>query len=182
MQKNVAGQKWTVFAFDRTDNTPKTGDLAQITAKVSKDGAAAVALTDVSPVELESGYYEFDLAQAETNADKLTLIPVSSTGDIQVVSSPGTVFTTAPAFNLLTKEVIKDEVWAKTMTELAATPGATGTVLEALTLQFMALVNEVISNSDLGKQTISNAAGAIISNAPMSEAANIFTREKFVDP
>ena len=23
-QKNVTGQKWLVFAFDRTDNTPKT--------------------------------------------------------------------------------------------------------------------------------------------------------------
>ena len=32
MQKNVASQKWIVFAFDLTDNTPKTGDSAQITA------------------------------------------------------------------------------------------------------------------------------------------------------
>jgi hypothetical protein len=98
MQKNVAGQTWTVFAFDRTDNTPKTGDLAQITAKLSKDGAAAVAMNDASPVELESGYYEFTLTQAETNYDKLTIIPVSSTGDVQVVGSPGTESTDPVGF------------------------------------------------------------------------------------
>jgi len=34
MQKNVTGQKWIVFAFDTTDNTPKTGDAAQITANL----------------------------------------------------------------------------------------------------------------------------------------------------
>ena len=32
MQKNVASQRWIVFAFDTTDSTPKTGDAAQITA------------------------------------------------------------------------------------------------------------------------------------------------------
>ena len=47
LQKNVASQKWWVFAFDRTDNTPKTGNAAQITAKIAKDDAAAAATNDV---------------------------------------------------------------------------------------------------------------------------------------
>jgi hypothetical protein len=111
MQKNVANQKWTVFAFDLTDNTPKTG-LADITAKLSKDGAAGAALNDVSPVELESGYYEFDLTQAETDFDKLTIIPVSQTADIQVVGSPGTLFTTPVGFpdNVGATEAKQDEI------------------------------------------------------------------------
>lgn len=93
MQKNVAGQKWVVFAFDRTDNTPKTGDAGNITAKISKDGAAAGATDDTNPTERESGYYVFDLTQAETNADSLAIVPVSATGDIQVIGVPGAVYT-----------------------------------------------------------------------------------------
>ena len=53
MQKNVTGQKWVVFAFDRTDNTPKTGDAANITANLRIDGGAANAVDDVNPTELE---------------------------------------------------------------------------------------------------------------------------------
>ncbi len=96
MKKNTAGQKWVVFAFDETDNTPKTGDAAQITAKVSKDGAAAGATTDANPTELESGYYAFDIDADETNGNYLAIIPVSSTGNIQVVGVPGGVWTTFP--------------------------------------------------------------------------------------
>ncbi len=96
MKKNTAGQKWVVFAFDETDNTPKAGDAAQITAKVSKDGAAAGATTDTNPTELESGYYAFDIDADETNGDYLAIIPVSSTGNIQVVGVPGGVWTTFP--------------------------------------------------------------------------------------
>ena len=96
MKKNTAGQKWVVFAFDETDNTPKAGDAAQITAKVSIDGGAAGATTDVNPTELESGYYAFDIDADETNGDYLAIIPVSSTGNIQVVGVPGGVWTTFP--------------------------------------------------------------------------------------
>ena len=96
MKKNTAGQKWVVFAFDETDNTPKAGDAAQITAKVSIDGGAAGATTDANPTELESGYYAFDIDADETNGDYLAIIPVSSTGNIQVVGVPGGVWTTFP--------------------------------------------------------------------------------------
>jgi len=94
MKKNVSGQRWVVFAYDLTDGTPKTGDAAQITAKISKDGGALTATNDTNPTELEDGFYEFDLTQAETNAYELFLSPESSTSDIQVVGSPATIFTT----------------------------------------------------------------------------------------
>lgn len=96
MQKNVASQKWIVFAFDETDNTPKTGDAAQITAEISKDGAAGGGnITDTNPTELEDGYYVFNLEQGETNADLLLILPESSTGNIQVIGVPGAVWTTS---------------------------------------------------------------------------------------
>jgi hypothetical protein len=97
LRKNVASQKWLVFAFDRTDNTPKTADAAQITAKIRLDYGTATAVTDTNPTEIEDGYYEFDLTQAETNADVLDILPESSTADIQVIGCPARVFT-APAY------------------------------------------------------------------------------------
>ena len=91
--KNTASQKWRVFAFDRSDGTPKTGDAANITAKISKDHAAAAAVTDTNPTEIEDGYYDFDLTRAETNANILHLLPESSTTDIQVIGIPAAIHT-----------------------------------------------------------------------------------------
>lgn len=102
MQKNVAGQKWVVFAFDETDNTVKTGDAAQITAEISKDGGAGGGnITDTNPTELEDGYYVFDLEQGETNADLLLILPESTTPNIQVIGVPGAVYTTEANHNKL---------------------------------------------------------------------------------
>lgn len=89
MQKNTAGQKWRVFAFQRSTGDPVTGDAAKITAKIALDYGAATALADTNPTELEDGYYAFDLSQAETNANVLWLYPESSTPGVQVVGVPG---------------------------------------------------------------------------------------------
>lgn len=96
MKKNTASQKWAVFAFDETDNTPKAGDAAQISAEISIDGAAGIATTDAAPTELEDGFYVFDIDADETNGDYLLIMPESSTGDIQVVGCPAGVWTTFP--------------------------------------------------------------------------------------
>lgn len=91
--KNTAGQKLIVFAFNETTNAAVTGDAANITCKVSKDGAAASALADTNPVEIENGYYIFDLSQAETNGNMLTFIADSTTSSVQVVARPDVAFT-----------------------------------------------------------------------------------------
>jgi len=88
MKKNTAGQKWRVFAFTRSTGAPDTGGAAAITAKLSKDYGAAVALTDTTPTETEDGYYLFDLTQAETNADDFDLYPESTTSGVQVIACP----------------------------------------------------------------------------------------------
>jgi YD repeat-containing protein len=98
MQKNVAGQIWVVYAYDITDNTPKTGDAAQITANLRLDGGEANAVDDANPTELEAGYYAFDITQAESIADSLLLVPASSTENIQVVALPPHVWTRPPNF------------------------------------------------------------------------------------
>ena len=86
MFKNVASQKLAVFAWDGAAGAAKTGDANNITAQVSKDGAASAAIDDTNPAELDAtdhpGIYVFDLLQAETNCDLFVLTPDSSTTDI----------------------------------------------------------------------------------------------------
>jgi len=86
--KNVAGQKVPVYAHDTNADAPKTGDAANITARISKDGAAVAQTNDVTPAELSAtlakGVYLFDLTQAETNCDLLILSAASSTADVQI--------------------------------------------------------------------------------------------------
>lgn len=95
MDKNTAGQKWRVFAFNVTTNEPVTGDAANITAKLSKDYGAATAVADTNPIETEDGYYLFDLTKAETSADDLAIYPESSTADVQVIGVPANYVTVA---------------------------------------------------------------------------------------
>jgi hypothetical protein len=101
VNKNVAGQKVTLLAIDTALNTPKTGDAANLTAYVSKDDGAVTVLADTSATEVDAtnalGLYTFDLAQAETNADKLLFSGKSSTAGIRLV--PMTVYTRPANFS-----------------------------------------------------------------------------------
>ena len=101
MQKNVASQKITVFAFNVTTNLPVTGDSAQITANIRKDGGAANPTNDANPTELEDSYYDFNMLKEETNANKINLTPESSTADIIVISVPGVIYTRPANFQSL---------------------------------------------------------------------------------
>lgn len=93
MQKNVAGQKWIVYAWNITTHAPVTGDAANITANLRLDGGGADATDDVNPTELEDGYYIFDISRAESNADLILISPASSTGSVQVDGVPKSVWT-----------------------------------------------------------------------------------------
>ena len=94
--KNVASQKLAIYAHDTSADAAKTGDAANITAQISKDGAATAATNDVNPTELDAtdakGIYIFDMTQAETNADLIVLSAVSSTADIAI--EPLIIYTT----------------------------------------------------------------------------------------
>ena len=72
MLRNVASQKWRVYAWDTTTGQAKTGDAANISARITKDDGSPAATNDAAPTEVdatnEKGYYYFDLTQAETSA------------------------------------------------------------------------------------------------------------------
>lgn len=100
----MASQKLTVFAFADAGHAtldagePVTGDAANITMKIEQDDdGTQSASNDVNPTEVEDGQYRFDLTQAETNGDKLTFYPESSTAGVQVVAMPSMVIYTRPA-------------------------------------------------------------------------------------
>lgn len=100
MDKNVAGQKIRMFAFDKTTGTPKTGDAANITCYVNKDWAGVTVLGDTSATEIDAtnaaGYYLFDLTQAESNANALDFSAKSSTANI--VLTPLLIYTFPASF------------------------------------------------------------------------------------
>jgi hypothetical protein len=104
MKKNTAGQKITVFLFNKTNAEPITGDAANITTTVSKDDAAPAALADINPTELGGGHYSFDTTQEETNAHKIVVLTTSTTANAQ--AQPLTITTTEPAAGAGTSEVL----------------------------------------------------------------------------
>ncbi len=80
--KNKANQKVSVIA-STSGGVPITGDAANITAKISLDFGAAASVAGTNPTELDAtnfpGVYVFDLTQAETNADVITIKADSTT-------------------------------------------------------------------------------------------------------
>ncbi len=95
MRKNIAGQKWVVYAWDTGTSLPRTGDAANITANLRIDGGAANPVDDTNPTELEDGYYVFDITQVESNGDLLLIAPASSTGTTQVRGVPESIYTSS---------------------------------------------------------------------------------------
>lgn len=86
--KNTAGQKFNVLAVNSVTGLPVTGDAANITAQISIDSGAFAAIADTNPTELDAtnaaGVYVFDLSQAETNGNVLTIVTISATSNVQL--------------------------------------------------------------------------------------------------
>lgn len=134
LQKNVASQKWVVFAFNETDNTPVTGDAAQITGKVAIDWGTRDAIGDTNPTEQEDGYYVFDLTQGETNGNVLNIYPESSTGDVRVIGVPGTIYTVAAGIQDFSVDKLEDMLDGTgavlTLTQLRINSSAAGGAID----------------------------------------------------
>lgn len=97
MFKNVAGQSIELFAFDKTTNSPKTGDAGNISTFVAIN-SGAVSSSGNTVTEWNSikapGWYLLALSQAETNGDALMFTGTSATANILIVGRP---ITTLPA-------------------------------------------------------------------------------------
>jgi hypothetical protein len=85
LTKNLAGQGCYLFAYLTTTGLPKTGDSANITSAISKDGAASSATATANPTEIGAGVYWQPLSQAETNANALAIYSSSTTASVLIV-------------------------------------------------------------------------------------------------
>lgn len=102
MYKNVASQKVAIYAWDAAAGVEKMGDAANITARISKDGAASVATNDVNPTQLD------------------VALPNNITGITK--ANPGVVSSVAHALN------VGDRVYFSGLTEMTELNGTIQTV------------------------------------------------------
>lgn len=102
MYKNKSGQKLIAFLYDSTSavKAGRTGDAANLTARVSINGGAAATLADTSASEIDStnlpGWYQWDLSAAETNGNILVFRVTSSTANTHPHLEK--VYTSPPAY------------------------------------------------------------------------------------
>jgi hypothetical protein len=73
-----------------------------------------------------------------------------------------------------------DEIWAKAMSDLAAVPGATASVLAAINFSFMSIRNAQTATSSL--QTISNDAGTPIAETILTDNGTTTTKGEYTNP
>lgn len=77
-----------ILAVDTSTDpwSKKTGDAANLTAHIDKDGGGSTPLTDVTATEVDAtdqpGLYWFDLSASETAADVMAISCISVTADI----------------------------------------------------------------------------------------------------
>lgn len=94
--KNEAGQTIQVFAFNTVSGAEVIGDAANISVAIRKNDGVAAPLSDTSGSEPDAlllpGYYDFDLTQAETNANKLQFAAVSSTPNVTCIVEPSIIY------------------------------------------------------------------------------------------
>jgi hypothetical protein len=81
MQKNVAGQKVVVYAYDDITGDAKTGDNSNLSGTVSKD-TGSFSSAGGSFAEIALGYYSYSPTTAETNCDVFLLSTVSTTANV----------------------------------------------------------------------------------------------------
>lgn len=85
MYRGIAN-KLAVYAYNQTTGLAVTGDQANITAQISKDGAASAATNDVNPTQLDAtnhkGVYIFDLTATESDAQMAVVSPASTTANV----------------------------------------------------------------------------------------------------
>ncbi len=153
MLKNVASQFVIVFAWDHANGVPKTGDAANITARISKDSVDSAASNDVNPTEISAtthkGQYAFTMQQAETNCDLFGLTAVSATADIDI--SPVIIYT---------KDLGAE--FTKQMTESYAADGVAPTPAQALMLIQQVLTEFAIVTTALTVKKLDGAATAAV--------------------
>jgi hypothetical protein len=124
--------------------------------------------------------------ESPTAVNNLSSTNISTSQNINTVAavtllSPGAIVTSSffagsvDAAALNADAVTK--IWTKAMAELASTPAATGTALQALTYLFMALRNARATTATT--DIITNDAGSTIATATVGDNGTTFSKSKY---
>lgn len=166
--KNLAGQKIAVYAHDTSADAAKTGDAANITAQISKDGGETAATNDTNPTELDAtdapGVYLFDMTQAESNADLLVLAAKSSTSDILL--DPVIIYTVPGGFKASATAIVRG-----TVSNAVAAPTATVFYSDDIT--------EETADHYIGRVVIFTSGNLLHQAAPITDYALDTAEGKF---
>jgi hypothetical protein len=166
MQKNVAGQRIAVKAFDASNGQPKIDDAGNITIYVSIDGAAPAALNNNTVTQLNNvtakGDYVALVAQAETNGDLLVFSGRSTTNNVFIDS---TLIYSRPA-NFPATSIDSNGVVKSNIAQVLGT-AATAATAGILDVNTKNIGNNVVNNATavLGVNVV-NIAGAASVGAP----------------
>jgi hypothetical protein len=162
--KNKLSQKAPVYAYTLSTGAAKTGDAANITAQVSKDGGSAAATNDVNPAEADAtnlpGVYLFDLTQAETNCDLLILAPKSSTSGVAL--EPLFLFTEPEIRDVNTTQISGDSTVADTLESLL--DGGGGTLTANITGSITGNLSGSVGSVTGAVGSVTGAVGSVTGN------------------
>ena len=123
--KNKANQGVYLFAYDKTNDVPKTGDAANITGKYSLDGSAEAALT-IAVEEIGGGVYWQGFTAGQTNGDSFAYTWESSTDGITIDPVIGTT-------DAGKTDEIQDNVALRTVVNTVITADTEFTVIDGST-------------------------------------------------
>lgn len=152
-----------VGMYDCPLDTTDTNTLGRLELIVHEAGAL--------PVRHEYMVVPANVWDSMFGADKLQV-------DVEEI---GTGIITAAAVHADAATEIADAVGALTVAELAATPDAEPTLLEALALLFMLVRNKHETDSALSEERIYNDAGTCITKGTIADTGSVASKAKLVN-
>lgn len=150
---------------------------SSVGAMAANTMTAAAAAADLT-TELQAGLAtSAALATVQSDTDDIqTRLPAVLVGG-RIDSSVGAMAANTLTASALAADAV-DEIWAKTMTELAAVPGVSGTVIQALEWLFLMSRNKITQTSTT--QLVRNDAdAATIGTSTLSDDGTTFVRGEF---
>lgn len=166
-----------VWAFALT-----AGELtaAQIVVVVSDTPAKAVedAVFDIETYGHASAQHAFDLDTPTVNPGTGGIVTASFAAGAIDAAALATDALGALELSAGAVTEIVDAVWAKTMTELSAVPGVTGTVLQALEWVFLINRNKIIQTASTETIKKDNSVTTLATSAT-SDDGTTFVRDKY---
>jgi len=185
----------TYIAWDTGANTPKTGDNANHTLRIVKDGTEATPAA--SPAEVDAtnapGVYKLALAAGETNCDVLRLAGKSSTAGVVLIGWETQTALPIVVNPVVASQAVANLVPAALSLQMFANEAKTFslTVLDAagtpvsLAGKTLRLIVQPVSNTPTATFKVENAAMTVsglsneIANVPISHTQSAIAPDTY---